>query len=200
VITVDGEAINPIADDNPKSIETIVSETRVELKLCRALAALNPPLDLSVILHARAAELLKALRRYDATDQDVIPAEDLSDTDLKQAASFVRAFRALPSWGTKGFQGGVSFRSILGEYALELADEIDSRTKGIQLSRCSSWGRTHGAGKSSARRVADEDRGSHRRTGKARTIHPQRWVAVPSHGAAGQITRKSALEGLFHPD
>ncbi len=53
---------------------------------------------------------------------------DLSDTELKDAAGIVRAFRALPHWTTRGFQGGTGLRATLGEYALDLATEIDTRT------------------------------------------------------------------------
>ncbi len=34
------------------------------------------------------------------------------------------------STGSKGFQGGASFRAVFGEYALDLADELDSRAAG----------------------------------------------------------------------
>ena len=103
---------------------------RLELKLCKALVALNPPHDLSVMVHARTAEALKVLRRHGVTDDDVIQAADLSDAELKEAAGIVRAFRALPSYWAKGFQGGSSFRAVLGEYALDLAEEMDNRAAG----------------------------------------------------------------------
>ena len=122
MITVDGEAVNPGGD-----AVNAVDEARLELKLCRALAAVGPPLDVSLLVHARAAELLRLLRNHGAPDPDVIPAADLSDSELKEAAGIVRAFRALPSCGVKGFPGGVSFRAVLGEYALDLAAELDAR-------------------------------------------------------------------------
>jgi hypothetical protein len=82
------------------------------------------------MVYARAAEALKVLRRHGVTDDDVIQAADLSDEELKEAAGIVRAFRALPSYWAKGFQGGSSFRAVLGEYALDLGDELDNRAAG----------------------------------------------------------------------
>jgi hypothetical protein len=95
--------------------------------LCRALAALRPPRDVSLLVHARAAELLRVLRKHGAADPDVIPSADLGDSELKEAAGIVRAFCALPPGSIRGFPGGVTFRAVLGEYALDLAAELDSR-------------------------------------------------------------------------
>jgi hypothetical protein len=120
VITVDGEAVNP--DD-------AVGAARLELRLCKALAALNPPRDVSLLVHARAVELLRVLRKHDAANPDVIGVADLSDADLKEAVGIVRAFRALPPYSVRGFQG-LSFRSVLGEYAFDLAAELDARATG----------------------------------------------------------------------
>jgi hypothetical protein len=39
----------------------------------------------SGFLHARIADLLRRLKRHDATDQDVTQAADLSDDELRQA-------------------------------------------------------------------------------------------------------------------
>ena len=71
MITVDGEPVpqNP-ADSN--DVEEALRTVRLELKLCKALAALDPPHELSTILHARITEQLRTLRRYDANDQDVM--------------------------------------------------------------------------------------------------------------------------------
>jgi hypothetical protein len=46
---------------------------RLELKLCKALAALDPPDEMSTLLHARIADLLRKLRRHDAIDATVRP-------------------------------------------------------------------------------------------------------------------------------
>jgi hypothetical protein len=130
MITVDGEAVNPPdaedCDEEGDDAEALRS-ARLELKLCRALVSLKPPHDLSVMVYARTVEVLKTLRRYDVTDDDVILPADLSDEKLREAAEIVRAFRALPFFRAKGFQGRSSFRAVLGEYALDLAAELDAR-------------------------------------------------------------------------
>jgi hypothetical protein len=115
VITVDGQAVNP-ADDNDDA--KAVHAARLELRLCRALAALSPPRDVSLLVHARAAELLRLLRKHDAADLDAMRVADLGDAELKEAVGIVRAFRALPPYSVRGFQG-LGFRSVLGEYAFE---------------------------------------------------------------------------------
>jgi hypothetical protein len=127
VITVDGQAVNPGGADGGDADEEVVRIIRLELKLCKALLALNPPHDLSVLAHTRAAELLRTLRRHDTADRDVSQVADLGDAELREAAGIIRAFHALPSWAAKGFQGGTSFRAVLGEYALDLAAEIGTR-------------------------------------------------------------------------
>jgi hypothetical protein len=124
LITVDVEAVNPPGGDDG---ENAVRNARLELKLCKALAALNPPHDLSACLHARIAELLKALRRHGATDQDVRQAADLSDGELTEAAGIVRAFQAMDSWPSRGYYPGSGLRVALGGYALDLAGEIGQR-------------------------------------------------------------------------
>lgn len=131
MITVDGLPVNAAAADarcgDGDSSQESLRIVRVELKLCKALVALSPPDDLSILAHTRAADLLRTLRRHDATDRDTIRAADLSDSELREAAAVIRAFHALPSWRAKGFQGGTSFRAIIGEYALDLASEIEAR-------------------------------------------------------------------------
>jgi hypothetical protein len=66
----------------------------------------------SILVHARTAELLRKLRQCGAVDEDVTEVADLRDSELKDAADIARAFRALPSWRAKGFQGGASFRAV----------------------------------------------------------------------------------------
>ena len=133
MITVDGQAVTPAdghGDDD--DVAKAVGAGRLELKLCRALAALSPPRDVSLLVHARAAELLRLLRKHDAADPDAMRVADLSDGELKEAVGIVRAFRALPPYAVRGFQG-LSFRAVLGEYAFDLAAELDTRVTGAGL-------------------------------------------------------------------
>jgi hypothetical protein len=123
VITVDGEPVTGSESDDP---EDIMRRARTELKCCKALAAMNPPHDVSASLHARIVELLRTLRRHGTQDQDVAQMADLSDEELRQATGIIRALRAaLPE---KGYQGGTGFRVALGGYALDVVDEIQTRT------------------------------------------------------------------------
>jgi hypothetical protein len=129
VITVDGQAVNPGPAGAPGGEDSsgdALRDIRMELKLCKALAALNPPHEVSGFLHARIADLLRRLRRRDATDQDVRQAGDLSDDELRQAAGILRAIRALPTWASP-YQGGAGLRVALGGYAIGLIDELDKR-------------------------------------------------------------------------
>jgi hypothetical protein len=71
--------------------------TRLELKLCQALVALNPSPELRASLHARIAAQLRKLTRHDATDSDTRQATDLTDEELHQAGRIIRAIRALPT-------------------------------------------------------------------------------------------------------
>jgi hypothetical protein len=131
VITVDGQPVNPgpanAHDDHRGSSEEALRIVRLELKLCKALAGLNPPHEVSASLHARITDLLRRLKRHDATDQDVTQAANLSDDELHQAAKILRAFRALPTWEAAYHGGGTGFRAALGSYAIGLADELDKR-------------------------------------------------------------------------
>jgi hypothetical protein len=127
MITVDGEAIPRGTPDRDDRDEEALRAARLELKLCKALAALDPPHELSTILHARITLQLRRLRRYDATDQDVRQVPDLTDDELHQAAGIIRAIRALPSWTDKSYTGGTGFRVLLSGYALDLTDELDKR-------------------------------------------------------------------------
>jgi hypothetical protein len=131
LITVDGEPVNPpdasSRDDIAAKAGHAVRAYQLELKLCKALAALNPPPDLAYYLHTRIIELLRRLRANRAADAGATWPAGLSDTDLRQAASIIRAFRALPAWTERGFEGGTGRRATLGEYALDLATEIENR-------------------------------------------------------------------------
>ncbi len=129
MIVVDGEEIPRPTDGGQRgeSSEDVVRAARLEVKLCKALATLDPPHDLSVLLHGRITEALRRLRRHDATDLEVRQVADLNDEEMLQAAGIVRAIRALPSWTDKGYPGGTGFRVVLSGYALDLAEEIDKR-------------------------------------------------------------------------
>jgi hypothetical protein len=61
-------------------------------------------------------------------DEGVTQPSDLTDDELKEAAGIVRATRALPSSAGR-YQGGTGLRVALGGYALDLADEIATRTQ-----------------------------------------------------------------------
>lgn len=129
MIVVDSEEIPRPTDDGQRgeSSEEVVRAARLEVKLCKALTALDPHHELSVLLHGRTTEALRRLRRYDATDLEVRQVADLDDEELSQAAGVVRAIRASPSWSDKCYAGGTGFRVVLSGYALDLADEIDKR-------------------------------------------------------------------------
>jgi hypothetical protein len=129
VIVVDGEEIPQPADvdQGGEDGKEVVRVARLEVKLCKALAALDPPHELSVLLHGRITEALRRLQRYDATDLNVRQVADLADDEVREAAVIVRAIRALPSWSDKSYQGKTGFRVVLSGYALDLADEIDKR-------------------------------------------------------------------------
>jgi hypothetical protein len=131
VIVVDGEEIPRPMDGGQRGEghDEVVRVARLEVKLCKALAALDPHRELSVLLHGRITEALRRLRRHDATDLGVREVADLTDDELRQAAVIVRAIRALPSWADKSYQGGTGFRVVLSGYALDLADEIDKRSR-----------------------------------------------------------------------
>ena len=126
MITVDGEAVTP-GPDGSSGEDEAVRLARLDLKLCKALAALNPPHKLSVLLHARITALLRTLQRHEAIDQDTRQVADLDDEALREAAEVIRAIRALPFWTGKAFMGGPSFRTVLSGFALDVADEIDRR-------------------------------------------------------------------------
>ncbi len=122
MITVDGEPILSDDQDKPDPLRIM----RVELKLCKALAMLNPPADLSAPLNQRISELMRAMKRRGVPDPDTRYPATLTDEELREAAALVRAFRVLPSWA-KAAQHGSGFRSALGCYALDLTDEIEKR-------------------------------------------------------------------------
>jgi hypothetical protein len=129
MITVDGEAVTPgPGEDDSEPYECGPLRTaRLELKLCKALAALDPSPELRAPLHARIAAQLRKLPRYNATDPDTRQAADLTDDELREAAAIIRAIRALPTWSAMSYQGSSGLRTALGGYALDIADELDKR-------------------------------------------------------------------------
>ncbi len=67
MITVDGQAVNPGGADGGDSDGETLRVIRLELKLCKALAALNPPHDVSARTacpHRRPATSAEAARRH----------------------------------------------------------------------------------------------------------------------------------------
>jgi hypothetical protein len=131
MITVDGQPVGLDGDE--------LSHIRIQLKLCKALAALNPPHKLAVTIHARIASLLRALAWHESRDRDTRQPADLTDQELHEAAGIVRALRvALPPTMT-GYVREGSMRAELGGYALGIADEIQRRSSaGPQDHSCSS--------------------------------------------------------------
>jgi hypothetical protein len=135
--TVDGQPV-PTGEDGGS--EEAVRLAQLDVKLCKALARLNPPHELSVLLHARITKQLRVLRiDYEATDQDTRHPADLGDDELRQAADIIRAIRALPFWTEKAFMGGPGFRSVLSGYALDITSELDKRTRRNVESQSSDW-------------------------------------------------------------
>jgi hypothetical protein len=129
VITADGEAVTPGPgeDDSEPDECGPLRTARVEPKLCKALAALDPSPELRAPPHARIAAQLRKLPRYNATDPDTRQAADLTDNELREAAAIIRAIRALPAWPAMSYQGSSGLRAALGGYALDIADELDKR-------------------------------------------------------------------------
>jgi len=129
MITVDGQPITPGPDDSDSGKEEApaLRAIRLELKLCQALVALDPSPELRAPLHGCIAARLRKLARYDATEPDTRQATDLTDEELREATSIIRAIRALPTWPTMSYQGSSGLRTALGGYALDIADELDKR-------------------------------------------------------------------------
>jgi hypothetical protein len=129
MITIDGEAVTPDPDGNDvgHGEDEALRAVRLELKLCRALIALDPLPELCAPLHGRIAAQLRKLARWGDTDPGTRQAADLTDDELREAATIIRAIRALPTWPTMSYQGSSGLRTALGGYALDIADELDKR-------------------------------------------------------------------------
>jgi hypothetical protein len=85
VITVDGDPITP-ADAGDEAEELRQGQARLEVKLCKALAALDPPHGLQVIVHGRIAGHLRMLSRHGARCLDARQPAGLTDDELRGAS------------------------------------------------------------------------------------------------------------------
>ena len=126
MIIIDGEEIPGTPDDRPGA--EALRRILLELKLCRALVAFSPPPELAAPLHARIAAQLRKLAHHDAADPGTRQPGDLTDTELHEAVTIVRAIRALPTWADMNAYGSGNVRGGLGGYALDLIDEISKRS------------------------------------------------------------------------
>jgi hypothetical protein len=124
VLTVDGE---PVPSPGDSDADGSLQNLRLELKLCQALTALDPPSELSVVLHGRITGHLRALHRYHETDHNARQPAALTDDELHQATAIIRALRTLPAMANNGARTH-SLGAALGGYALDLADELNKRT------------------------------------------------------------------------
>jgi hypothetical protein len=126
MIIIDGQEIPGTPDDDP--VAETLRVILLELKLCRALAAFSPPPELAAPLHARIAAQLRKLGHHGTADPGARRARDLTDAELQEAVTIVRAIRALPTWGDMNAYGSGNVRGGLGGYALDLIDEISKRS------------------------------------------------------------------------
>jgi hypothetical protein len=125
MIIIDGQEIPGSPDDDPD--QEALRQTLLELKLCRALAAFSPPPGLAAPLHARIAAQLRKLPLHQAADPGARQAGGLTDGELHEAVTIIRAIRALPTWADMNTHGSGNIRASLGGYALDLIDEISQR-------------------------------------------------------------------------
>jgi hypothetical protein len=123
VTTVNG---HPVTGHGGHDDDRSVARARRELRLSKALLALNPPHDLATILYTRAYALMRDLRRDGTIDPDTRQAADLGDDELHQAAGIVRELLALHNQKANG-SAPRGLRVVLGSYALDLAHESDTR-------------------------------------------------------------------------
>jgi hypothetical protein len=79
VITIDGEPVSPGDDDDAAKA---ARAARQELKLCKALAALDPPGSLASIVYGRIAGHLRALNYDNLTDPGARQPADLTTTSF----------------------------------------------------------------------------------------------------------------------
>jgi hypothetical protein len=129
VITVDGEAVMQADSDDP---EHILANVRTELKLCKALLALDPPYDVAVSLYARITDILRVLKRHGQRDAGT-PVAELSDEELASARDLLRAIRAVTP--ERQLTGNTGFRVVLSEYTLAVVDETEKLTSGSRPGR-----------------------------------------------------------------
>jgi hypothetical protein len=126
MIIIDGQEIPGTPNDDPdkESLRVIL----LELKLCRALTAFSPPPELAAPLHARIAAQLRKLGHHGTADPGARQPDDLTDAELQEAVTVIRAIRALPTWADMNAYGTGNVRTGLGGYALDLIDEISKRS------------------------------------------------------------------------
>jgi hypothetical protein len=125
VIVVDGEPVTP--GDGQDGPAAQVRAAQLEVRLCQALLALDPPADVMSSASGRIHRALRTLRDHDAPYEGSRDPASLTDDELREAFRIVRALRALPVWASTLHAGRVGFAAIIGGYALDIADELDKR-------------------------------------------------------------------------
>lgn len=125
MIVVDGEPVTP--GDGQDGPAAQVRAAQLEVRLCQALLALDPPEYVMFTACGRIRQALSTLRNHDAPYQEVRDLASLTDGELRDAAGIIRALRALPLWASTLHAGRVGFAAIIGGYALDIADELDKR-------------------------------------------------------------------------
>jgi hypothetical protein len=119
VIVVDGEPVTP--GDGQDGPAAQVRAAQLEVRLCQALLALDPP---GGVMSSASGRIRRALRDQDPYEGSRGPAS-LTDDELHDAFRIVRALRALPRWASTVHAGRVGFAAIIGGYTLDSADELD---------------------------------------------------------------------------
>jgi hypothetical protein len=119
VIIVDGK---PLPEGGPDGRELAL----LELRLYKALAALDPPHGLAAILHSRIAARIRELRHTGTPDPGTRHPADLTPDELHEAAGITRVLLALPGH-EHATMGGHGLQVALTAYARDLASEARSR-------------------------------------------------------------------------
>jgi hypothetical protein len=89
---------------------------------------IQPPARPGRTTARRIAAQLRKLPSYEAADPGARKPRDLTDTELQEAVTIIRAIRALPTWAGMNAHGSGNVRGGLGGYALDLIDEITRRS------------------------------------------------------------------------
>lgn len=121
MIIVDGRPLPVGGTDGAQELALL------ELRLLKALAALDPPHGLASILHSRIAARIRELRSPDTPDPDARQPADLDREELREATGIIRALLALPGH-QHATQGGHGLHVALSAYAQDLAEENRRRT------------------------------------------------------------------------